>query len=192
MVSRSRLQPFCFSRTRLSLQISSHPYFSRCCVGTDSIHWLKKPLSPGIELTPHTVVRVSSVTTSPGEIDVMWCEFIANPYCKLPSWCPVRSYRPHLEERDPIWGDDWLYSPFIRQSPSWGFLGFSSAVRQMPGDLCTAPRIISLSPLSLATDTRGKWPLARNPYRSFWHRHTSWKFFWPQPIAPWTAGRNEC
>ena len=33
-----------------------------------------------------------------------------------------------------------------------GFLEFSSAVRQMPGDLCTAPRIISLSPLSIATD----------------------------------------
>jgi len=33
-----------------------------------------------------------------------------------------------------------------------GFLGFSSAVRQMPGDLCTARRFISLSPLSLATD----------------------------------------
>ena len=32
------------------------------------------------------------------------------------------------------------------------FLGFSSAVWQMPGNLCTAPRIISLSPLSLATD----------------------------------------
>ena len=31
-------------------------------------------------------------------------------------------------------------------------LGFSSAVRQMPADLCTAPRIILLSPLSLATD----------------------------------------
>ena len=28
----------------------------------------------------------------------------------------------------------------------------SSAVRQMPGDLCTAPKIISLSPLSLAID----------------------------------------
>ena len=24
----------------------------------------------------------------------------------LPSWRAVRSYRPHLEERDPIWGDD--------------------------------------------------------------------------------------
>ena len=32
------------------------------------------------------------------------------------------------------------------------FYGFSSAVRQMPGDLCTGPRVISLSPLSLATD----------------------------------------
>ena len=69
----------------------------------------------------------------------------------LPSWRAVRSNRSHLEEWDPIWGDDWSHSPFILRSPSWGFLGFSSAVRQMPGDLCTAPRIISLSPLSLAT-----------------------------------------
>ena len=68
----------------------------------------------------------------------------------LSSWRAVRSYQPHLEGRDAIWGDDWSYSPFIRRSPSWGFLGFSSAVRQMPGDLCTAPRIISSSPLSLA------------------------------------------
>ena len=30
--------------------------------------------------------------------------------------------------------------------------GFSSDLSQMPGDLCTAPGIISLSPLSLATD----------------------------------------
>jgi hypothetical protein len=37
-----------------------------------------------------------------------------------------------------------VHSPFIRR--------LSSAVRQMPGDLCTVPRIISLSPLSLATD----------------------------------------
>ena len=39
-------------------------------------------------------------------------------------------------------------------------------------------------------DTRGKWPLARNPDRSRWHRHTNWKFFWPQPMAPWTTGSN--
>ena len=37
-------------------------------------------------------------------------------------------------------------------------------------------------------DTRGKWPLARNLDRSWWHRHTNWKFFWLQPMAPWTAG----
>ena len=30
--------------------------------------------------------------------------------------------------------------------------GLPQAVRQMPGDLCTAPRIISLTPLSLATN----------------------------------------
>ena len=70
----------------------------------------------------------------------------------FPSWRAVRSYQPHLEDRDPIWGDDWSHSPFIRRSPSWGFLGFSSAVRQIPEDLCTAPRIISLSSLSSATE----------------------------------------
>ena len=32
------------------------------------------------------------------------------------------------------------------------FRGFFSALRQIPGDLCTAHGIISLSPLSLATD----------------------------------------
>ena len=91
----------------------------------------------------------------------------------LPSWRAVRSYRPHLEERDLIWGDDWSYNPFIRRSPCWGFLGFSSALRQMPGDLCTAPRIISVS--LIISDRRDwrKWPLARNPDRSWWHCHTS-------------------
>ena len=49
------------------------------------------------------------------------------------------------------WGNDWSHDPFIRRSPSWDFLGYSSAVRQLPGDMCTAPRIISLSPFSLAT-----------------------------------------
>ena len=33
-----------------------------------------------------------------------------------------------------------------------GFLGFSSTVKQIPGDLCTAPRIISLLSLPLAID----------------------------------------
>ena len=37
-------------------------------------------------------------------------------------------------------------------------------------------------------DTRGKWPLARNPDRSWWHRHTSLKIFWPQRMAPCTTG----
>ena len=54
------------------------------------------------------------------------------------------------------------------------FWGFYSAIRQMPGDLCTAPRIISLSLATNVTDaTLGKWPLDRNPERSWWHRHTN-------------------
>jgi hypothetical protein len=40
----------------------------------------------------------------------------------------------------------------VRTAPSSGFPEFCSAVRQMPGDMCKPPRIISLSPLSLVTD----------------------------------------
>ena len=32
------------------------------------------------------------------------------------------------------------------------------------------------------------WSLARNPDRSWWHRHTSLELFWPQTLAPWTTG----
>ena len=37
-------------------------------------------------------------------------------------------------------------------------------------------------------DTRGKWHLARNPDRDWWHRHTNLKLFWPQP--PWLQGQQ--
>ena len=105
----------------------------------------------------------------------------------------LRPYRPRLEERDPIWGDDLSYSPFIRWSPSWGFLGFSSAVRQMPGDM-RSPQYNFIITLIISgrrdwCDTRNKWLLARNPDdRSWWHRHAKWKFFWPLPMAPWKTG----
>ena len=61
----------------------------------------------------------------------------------LSSWRCVRSYWPYLEVRDLIWGNDWSHWPFIRRSPSWGFPGFTSAARQMLGDMCAAPRIIT-------------------------------------------------
>ena len=84
-----------------------------------------------------------------------------------------------------------LHSLFTRQSPSWSFLGFSSAVRQMPGDMCTAPGIISLSPLSLATYVTdatlvasGLWLGTRTGAGG---TDTLTKFFWPQPMAPWTT-----
>ena len=89
----------------------------------------------------------------------------------LPFWRAVRSYRPHSEARDFIWGDDCSHG-FHRRSPSWDFPGLSSAVRQIPRDLSTAPHYISLWPLSLSDkrhwhDTRGKWPLTRNPDRNW-------------------------
>ena len=37
-------------------------------------------------------------------------------------------------------------------------------------------------------DTRGKWPLARNPDRSSWHRHTSLKLFFCR--NPWLHGQQ--
>ena len=115
------------------------------------------------------------------------------PSFLLPPWCAVRSYRRHLEVGNSIWGDDWSYSPFIRLSPSWGCLGFSSAIRQMPGDPCTGPRIIQLSPLSLATDVTDATFGASVPWLGTrtgaggTAKLTESLFFWPQPVAPWTT-----
>ena len=96
-------------------------------------------------------------------------------------------YRPCLEERGPIWGYYWSHSPFIRLSPSW----FSSAVRQMQGDLSTAPGSFHYHPYHYGptrlTCHSGKWTLARNPDKNWWHRHIL-KLFWSQPMAPWTTG----
>ena len=107
----------------------------------------------------------------------------------LPSWLLYNPTDLIGREGTPFEANDWSYS-LHRQSPSWRFLGFSSVVRQMTGDLCTAPGSISLSPLPLADrrdwcDTRGKWPFARNPDRSGWHRHNNIKFLWPQPKEGW-------
>ena len=83
----------------------------------------------------------------------------------------------------------WLFAQLF---PSWGFPGFPSAVRQMPGDLCTASGIISLLPLSYATDvtdvTLGA--SARNPNRSCWHRHISVNLILVQPKAPLTQKKK--
>ena len=75
-------------------------------------------------------------------------------------------------------------------------LGFSSAVKQMLGDLCTAPRIISLSPLSLATDVTdailwaiGLWPGIRTGAGDTVTLIK--RLFWPQPKALWTAGTSQ-
>ena len=62
------------------------------------------------------------------------------------------TYWHHLVVRDPVWGNDWSHSLFIRRSPCREFPWFFSAVRQIPEAMCTAPLIISLSLLSLATD----------------------------------------
>ena len=60
----------------------------------------------------------------------------------------------------------------------------------MPGDLCTALGITSLSPLLLATDVTdatigasGVQPETRTGAGG-----TNLKLFWPQPVASWTTG----
>ena len=61
-------------------------------------------------------------------------------------------------------------------SPNWSFPGFSSALRQMPGDMCTVHHFIITLIVGNRCDwreTRDKWSLASNPDRSWWHRHTS-------------------
>ena len=95
----------------------------------------------------------------------------------LPSWRNLRSYRHHLEEWDPIWGDDWSHSPFIRRSPSWGFQGFSSAVNQMPGSVYS-PQDHFIITLIISDrrdwcDTRGKW---RDGGEVFFIRNSWWQF----------------
>ena len=114
--------------------------------------------------------------------------------CFLPSsilmLCAIQ--QPHLEGRDPIWGDDWSHS-LHRRSPSWGFPGFFLSYKVNSSRSVHNPRYHLIITLSLGDradwhNTLDKRPLARNPERSWWHRHTSLKFFWPQPMAPWTAG----
>ena len=110
----------------------------------------------------------------------------------LPSWRTVRYYRPHLEERDPIWDDDWSYGPFIRRSPSWGFPIFLSCKENARRSV-HSPQDHFIITLSLATEVTdatlgASGPLVRISDRSWWHRHTD-KVFWSQPMPPWTTGR---
>ena len=106
----------------------------------------------------------------------------------------LQSYQPHLEVRDPIWGDGCSHS-LHWWSPSWSFPGFSSAVRQMPGDLCIAPGITSLLPLSLTIrcdwrDTRGSrfWLGMRTGAAG--NTTLAWSYLL-QPMAPYTQ-KNNC
>ena len=90
------------------------------------------------------------------------CPFVLSFH--LPPWRVVRSYRPHLNERDPIWDNDWSDSPFIRRSPNSGFPRFSSAVRQMRKSV-HSPRDYFIITLIINDrrdwrDTQGTWPLA--------------------------------
>ena len=76
---------------------------------------------------------------------------------------------------------------------SGGFLSYKSNVRRSvhsPRDHFVITLIIG--DRRDRRDTRGKWPSARDPDRSWWHHHTSSKRFWRQPMAPWTVGQLQC
>ena len=103
----------------------------------------------------------------------------------LSSWRAVRSYRPHLEERDPIWAMTGRTAPSSDGLLAEIFLG-QEICAQPPGDHFIITLIIS--DRHDWRDTRGKWSRARNPDRSWWHCHTSLKLF---GRSPWLHGQHD-
>ena len=101
----------------------------------------------------------------------------------LPSWRAVRAYGCHLEVRDPIWEMAGRIA-FIILSPTWFSVVFLS---RKVNARWSVPNPSSLS-WADRRYARGKWSLARNPHRRWWHRNSSLKLFCPQPMAPWAAG----
>ena len=100
-------------------------------------------------------------------------------FSSFPFWNAVWSYQPQMEERDPIWGDDWSHSLFINGFLTEVFPSHKADARRSvhsPWDHFIITLIISDW-----CDTWGKWPLARKLDSSWWHRHTSLKFFWLLP-----------
>ena len=87
-------------------------------------------------------------------------------------WPTVWSYRHHWEVRDAIWDDDWSHS-----LSTLSYLRFSWFVALVYYHYYLDRR-----------NTREKWPMARNPDGSWWHRHTNLKLFWQQLMSPWTQG----
>ena len=97
------------------------------------------------------------------------------------------SYRSHLEERDPIYVDDWSHNPFIRRFYEV-FLSCKVNTRRSahsPQDHFIITLIIS--DWRDWCDTWGKWPLGRILDRSWWHCHTSLKVFF---CSPWHHGQD--
>jgi hypothetical protein len=79
----------------------------------------------------------------------------------------------------------WLVAQPLHQTVFWCFPHFKANARipvHSPQDHFIITLIIS--DWRDWRDTQGKWPLARNPDRSWWHRHTSLKLSWPPPMAP--------
>ena len=112
----------------------------------------------------------------------------------LPLWRAVRSDLPHLEERDSFEAMTARTAPSsdsLLAEVSGIFLSFKANARR-PAHSPQDHLIITLSSDRRDWgDTRGKWPLARKPCRSWWHHDTSLTLVWPQPpMTPWTTGIN--
>ena len=96
-------------------------------------------------------------------------------FLPFPFLSAVRYYRPHLEGKDSIWGDDCSHS-LHRRLLAEVFLSCKANARRS----MHSPRYHFIITLSLPDrrdwrDSRGKWHLARNPDRSWWQRHISLK-----------------
>ena len=105
-------------------------------------------------------------------------QFIVLPTPSFPHFLPS----PFLlcNPTDLIWEDDWSHSHFIRRSASWGFFGVFLIFKVNARRSVHSPQdhIIIILIISNRGDWRktlGKVPLAWNPDRSWWHRHTSLK-----------------
>ena len=78
--------------------------------------------------------------------------------------------------------------PCIRRSLSWGFSGVFHSCKVNARRSKTALIIaLIISDRCYWRNTRGKWSLAINPDRSWWHRQTSLKLF---GLSTWFPGQQ--
>ena len=106
----------------------------------------------------------------------------------LPFWCAVWPYWPNLEEREPIWGNNWLHSPSSDGLLAEVFLSCRANVRRSvhsPQDHFVI--ILIISDRCDWRDTWDRWACLGTQIGAGGTATLKLKFFWPQLMAPWIA-----